>query len=202
MSFDAVLELEKRIAEFYGAPHAVAVDCCTHGVELCLRMLNCNDITIPTRTYVSIPMLAEKLNLRWTWKDENWQDYYEIGNTDIIDAAVLWKENSYVAGKFMCLSFQFQKHLNLGRGGMILTDCSESAERLKKMSHDGRLPNIPWREQNINCLGYHYYMTPETAELGLNKIDKAIQTKPRQWVITDWPDLRNMCIFNNMETIR
>tara|TARA_Y100001938_G_C7817423_1_gene294913 strand:+ start:69 stop:512 length:444 start_codon:yes stop_codon:yes gene_type:complete len=147
-------------------------------------------------------MLAEKLNLRWTWKDENWQDYYEIGNTDIIDAAVLWKENSYVAGKFMCLSFQFQKHLNLGRGGMILTDCSESADQLKKMSHDGRLPNIPWREQNINCLGYHYYMTPETAELGLNKIDKAIQTKPRQWVITDWPDLRNMSIFNNMETMK
>ena len=73
---------------------------------------------------------------------------------------------------------------------------------LKKMSHDGRLPDIPWREQNINCLGYHYYMTPETAELGLNKIDKAIQTKPRQWVITDWPDLRNMSIFNNMETIK
>ena len=37
-----------------------------------------------------------------------------------------------------------------------------AAEELKKMSYDGRLPNIPWREQNIPSAGYHYYMTPET----------------------------------------
>ena len=44
------------------------------------------------------------------------------GNTNIIDAAVYWKENCYIPNSFMCLSFQFQKHLNIGKGGMILTD--------------------------------------------------------------------------------
>ena len=197
MSFGAVSELEKRIAEFYGAPHAVAVDCCTHGVELCLRMLNCNDITIPTRTYVSIPMLAEKLNLRWTWKDENWQDYYEIGNTDIIDAAVLWKENSYIAGKFMCLSFQFQKHLSLGRGGMILLDDKEAHEELIRMSYDGRDRDMPWRDQNVKTHGYHYYMTPETAITGIERLEDAINRKPKQWVMSDWPNLSLMEVFRN-----
>ena len=63
------------------------------------------------------------------------------------------------------------------------------------MSYDGRLPDIPWRNQNIDTIGYHYYMTPETAQMGLDKLDNAIKTKPRKWVVTDWPDLTQMKIF-------
>jgi len=99
----------------------------------------------------------------------------------------------------MCLSFQFQKHLSLGRGGAILCDNKEDAIALKKMSYDGRLPEIPWRDQNIESYGYHYYMTPETAQLGLDKFDDAVKTKPKQWVISDWPDLTKMAIFNKKE---
>ena len=96
----------------------------------------------------------------------------------------------------MCISFQFQKHLSLGRGGIILTDNREASIQLKKMSYDGRLPNVPWRDQDIDTIGYHYYMTPETAQLGLDKFDLAVQTPPRQWNINDWPDLTKMKIFN------
>mgnify|MGYP003110060923 FL=1 len=191
----AVEDFENAIAEFFGSPYAIAVDCCTHGIELCLRNSGSNDITIPTRTYVSVPMTAEKLNLRWSWREEDWSEYYQIGNTNIMDAAVLWRENSYVPDTFMCLSFQFQKHLSLGRGGMILTDDADAAKKLKKMSYDGREPNVPWREQNIDTMGYHYYMTPETAEIGINKLQKAIKTEPREWTVQDWPDLRDMEIF-------
>jgi dTDP-4-amino-4,6-dideoxygalactose transaminase len=35
-----ILELEQRVSDFFGSPYAVAVDCCTHGIELCLRLLN------------------------------------------------------------------------------------------------------------------------------------------------------------------
>ena len=90
---------------------------------------------------------------------------------------------------------QCQIHLSLGRGGMILTDNKDAAIQLKKMSYDGRLPNIPWREQNIDTIGYHYYMTPETAQMGLDKLSTAITTQPRQWDINDWPDLTKMEIF-------
>ena len=43
MSFKVIADFEKEIAKFFGAPYAVAVDCCTHGIELCLRMKNVND---------------------------------------------------------------------------------------------------------------------------------------------------------------
>jgi len=194
MSFNKIIEFEDKIADFFGSPYAVAIDCCTHGIELCLRHQNTSYINVPKRTYISIPFLANKLNIDLKWKDESWIDYYYLTD-NIIDAAVLWKPNSYIPGTFMNISFQFRKHLALGRGGVILTDDKESALKLKRMSYDGRIPNTPWRKQNIKSMGYHYYMTPETAELGLEKLNKAINTTPKQWIVTDWPDLTQMDIF-------
>ena len=194
MSFEIVKKFENEIAKFFGFPYAVAVDCCTHGVELCLRYFNVKTINVPKRTYLSIPFLAHKLNINLKWKDENWVDYYYL-NHNIIDAAVLWKQNSYIPKTFMCVSFQFRKHLALGRGGVILTDSKNAALELKKMTYDGRHPDIPWREQNISSIGYHYYMTPETASNGLKKLPEAIKTKPKQWTIDEWPDLTTMNIF-------
>ena len=201
MSFQKVQEFESKIAEWFGSPYAVSVDCCTHGIELCLRHQGVRSIEVPKRTYLSVPFLANKLGIELKWKDETWVDYYQIGDTNIYDAAVLWKKDSYISETFMCLSFQFQKHLSLGRGGMILTDNQEAAIELKKMSYDGRHPLIPWREQNIKSMGYHYYMAPETAMKGLEKLPEAIKTKPRQWVVTDWPDLTKMDVFNKPEGV-
>ena len=194
MNFQAVTEFENKLAQFFGSPYAVAIDCCTHGVELSLRYTKAQVIEVPKHTYLSIPFLAHKLNIKLKWKDDNWRDYYYLTDK-VIDAAVLWKKDSYIPGTYMNISFQYQKHLSLGRGGVILTDNKIAAEELKKMSYDGRLPNIPWREQNIPSVGYHYYMTPETAQLGLSKLENAINTQPRQWVTEDWPDLTNMKIF-------
>jgi dTDP-4-amino-4,6-dideoxygalactose transaminase len=196
MNFDIVTEFENQVAEFFGAPYAVAVDSCTHGVELCLRYTHADHIEVPKNTYLSIPFLANKLQIDLLWKKEDWIDYYYLTDK-VIDAAVLWKQNSYIPGTYMSLSFQYQKHLSLGRGGIILIDDKEAALQLKKMSYDGRLPNIPWREQNIDTIGYHYYMTPETAKLGLDKLPQAKITPPRQWVVNDWPDLTQMEIFKN-----
>ena len=197
MSFKIVEEFEKEIAKFFGSPYAIAVDSCTHGIELCLRYQNIKKISVPKRTYISIPFLANKMNIDLEWRDEVWTNYYTVNNTKkpIYDAAVMWEKGSYLFGSMMCLSFQFQKHLSLGRGGVILLDNKEDMIELKKMSYDGRSPNIPWREQNIDTFGYHYYMTPETAQLGLDKLDDAINSTPKQWVVTDWPDLTQMDIF-------
>jgi dTDP-4-amino-4,6-dideoxygalactose transaminase len=197
VNLNTVTEFENKIAEFFNAPYAIAVDSCTHGVELCLRYTNADSISVPKNTYLSIPFLSHKLNIELEWRNEDWKDYYYLTDS-VIDAAVLWKKNSYVPKTFMSLSFQYQKHLSLGRGGIILTDNYEATLQLKKMSYDGRLPSIPWREQNIDTIGYHYYMTPETANLGLEKLENAINTEPRKWVTNDWPDLTQMDIFKKI----
>ena len=195
MSWKVVHDFESLVSSWFGAKYGVAVDSCTHGVELCLRLKGIEKISIPKRTYLSIPFLSHKLGLPLEWRDESWEDYYEISNSGVYDAAVLWKEKSYIPNSMMCLSFQFQKHLSLGRGGMILLDDEDSAKRLSKMVYDGRTPNVPWRDQNIDTIGYHYYMTPETAQLGIKKFQDAIHSEPRKWVLEDWPDLTKMEVF-------
>lgn len=191
-----IVNFENTIAKYFGSKYAVATDSCTHAIELCLRHINPRLVTCPTHTYLSIPMTFEKLGLSWEFADSIWQDYYFIGNTNVIDAAVLWKENSYVPDTFMCLSFQYKKHLNLGRGGIILTDNYSSAQTLKKMSYDGRLQDIPWKEQDVDMFGYHYYMTPETAELGIEKFNQVKDLTPKKWSNADYPDISKMKVFN------
>ena len=149
MNFEVVSTFENKISEFFGSKYAIAVDSCTHGLELCLRYTNETKINVPKRTYLSVPFLAEKIGLEREWRDDNWERYYN--------------EVDYLS--------------------------------LKKMSYDGRIPNVPWRDQDIDTVGFHYYMTPETAKLGLDKLQTAIDTPPRQWVVTDWPDLTEMQIF-------
>ena len=192
---NSVQKFEIEIANFFKSPFAVATDCCTHAIELCLRLKKVTTSKSPTRTYLSIPMTLEKLNINWEWQEQNWQDYYYLSNTNIIDAAVFWKSGGYIPGTLMCLSFQFQKHLNLGRGGAILCDSLGDYTQLKKMTHDGRLPKTPWKDQNIDTWGYHYYMTLETAEMGLEKLPLAASTVPRFWSQADYPYLPNMKVF-------
>ena len=195
--FNKVEDFEKEIAKFYGAPYAVAVDCCTHGIELCLRYTNVKSCTCHKHTYLSVPMTLTKLGIEWDWYSvTQWEDYYWIPGTNIIDAAVYWKQNGYIYGTFMVLSFQFKKHLSLGRGGAILCQNKDDYTALKKMSYDGRLPNIPWEQQNVDTLGYHYYMTPETAQMGLDKLPTAIATESKRRDWTTYPDLSKMEIFS------
>ena len=196
MDFNTVELFENKIAKFFGAPYAVAFDSCTHGIEACLYLTKAKKIIVPKRTYISIPFLAKKMNISLEWKDENWQDYYYL-TENIIDAAILWKPKSFINRTFMSLSFQYQKHLSLGRGGAVLCSNIKEYEALKKLSYDGRLPNVPWREQNIQTFGLHYYMTPETAQMGIDRLEDAISSTPKKWIVTDWPDLTLLKVFSS-----
>lgn len=195
-NFSVIEDFEKIISEFFGSPYAVATDCCTHAIELCLRYEQYNNILIPEHTYISIPFTAEKLGLKWEWKKNyQWRDYYYLGNTNIIDAAFLWKKDSYISNTYMCVSFQFRKHLSLGRGGIILLDNKEAYDILKKMVYDGRTSDKPWGNQNINMIGYHYYMTPETASMGIEKFKEVAYKDPKRYGYLDYPYLPDMEVF-------
>lgn len=193
--FHIINDFESLMSEFYGSPYAVAVDCATHAIELCFRLQSIKKSGCPKHTYLSVPMTMTKINISYEWTDELWKDYYFLSGTNIIDAAVYWKENSYISGTMMCLSFQYRKHLSLGRGGMILLDDKKDYETLIKMSYDGRTRDLPWAEQQVDTMGYHYYMTPEMAQMGIDKFPEAKIRKPVPWSYLDFPDLSLMPVF-------
>ena len=109
INFQKNEQFEKKISKFYGSKFAVSTDCCTHAIELCLRLKQPKKVTCPNHTYLSIPMTFEKLKIKWKFENIKWKKYYYIGNTRIIDAAVFWKKNGYVKNSLMCLSFQKKK---------------------------------------------------------------------------------------------
>lgn len=193
--FHIVQDFENQVADFFGSPYAIATDCCTHAIELCLRLTQANNVSCPEWTYPSVPFTFIKLSLNWHWVDQKWTEQYTIGNTNIIDAATLWKQNSYQPGYMMCISFQHQKHLSLGRGGMILLDNQSDYQALSKMRYDGRDVMQSWYKQQISTIGYHYYMTPETAQKGLNCLQDAILQQPRIWSWKDYRYLPELEVF-------
>lgn len=194
-TFEDVSKLETKIAEFFGSPYAVATDCCTHAIELCFRMSNVKFTSCPTQTYLSIPMTLLKINVKFTWVEQQWEKFYQFDNTNIIDAATLWERNSYIDNTLMCLSFQFKKHLSLGRGGMILCKTLEQKQMLEALSYDGRQRNNRWVDQDIKTLGYHYYMTPETACEGLKKFEEVKDLPAKVWDYTLYPNLKRLSVF-------
>ena len=193
-----IYQFEQTIANFYGAPYAIAVDSCTHAMELCMRYEKYDFVEVPTNTYISVPLIMKKIGIRqWRWEDNQWEKYYYIGSTNIVDAAVYFEKNSYIPGTYFCLSFQQRKHLPLGRGGMILTDNPTSYYYLKKMSCDGRDFYRPWRDQDIDVMGYHYYMTPEKAAEGIDRFQDALVKPTRQWSYLDYPYLPGLSVFKH-----
>lgn len=195
MSFDTVTEFEHQLAEYFNSPYCVATDCATHAIELCLRLKGIKKTSCPGHTYISVPMTLEKLNIGWSFNDEQWRDLYCFEGTNIYDAAVFWEAKRYIPKSMMCLSFQFKKPLSLGRGGAILLDNKHEAEQLRRMAYDGRERNMPWAEQldSISHMGYHYYMTPETALSGIEKLYQTKRTKDWSW--QDYPDLSLAPVF-------
>jgi dTDP-4-amino-4,6-dideoxygalactose transaminase len=190
--FEKIVEFEQALAKFTGAPYAVMTDCCTHAIELCLRIDNVNRCFIPARTYLSIPMTLCKLDIEYDHHDWDWIGEYRIGYTRIWDSARLLQEKMYRPGQLQCLSFGFDKPLPIGRGGAILTDDVKIYDILRQQRYDGRDISIsPWGNQKTFRVGYHYKPTIEEAVRGLELLPTVDQEpKPKQY-----PDLREIIII-------
>lgn len=190
-AFDKILDFERALAEYTGAPFVIATDCCTHALELCLRYQKPYHVNFTAYTYLSVPMTMHKLGIRYSYLDESWLGEYPIYNTTIWDSARLLAPGMYRRGQMQCLSFGHDKPLNIGRGGAILLDDEEAYKILTQQRYDGRdLTVTPWQNQRIFRIGYHYRMTPEEASIGLDKL-LSVDTKPKYH---KYPDLRQLII--------
>ena len=53
--YKVVKMFEEEVAHYTGAPYAVSVDSCTNALMLCCKFLKVKEVTIPTKTYLSVP---------------------------------------------------------------------------------------------------------------------------------------------------
>lgn len=168
--FKIVSMFEEEIAEYAGSKYAVSVDSCTNALFLCCKYLNVEEVTIPCKTYLSVPMSVihsgAKVIFDKSPQANHWNGIYQLKPHPIYDSAKRLTSNMYIKDSFMCLSFHIKKQLPIGKGGMILTDDADAVEWFKKARYEGR-SEVYYKEDNIKTLGWNMYMTPQQASTGL-----------------------------------
>ena len=165
--YTIVKDFEDKMAEFVGSPFAIAVDSCTNALFLCCYYLKVKEVTIPSKTYVSVPCSIIHAGGRLAFEDLEWEGSYQLKPYPIYDSACKLSKNMYTPNSFHCISFSANKILNIGKGGMIFTDDEKAVKWFKKARYEGR-EECPLVQQEVfDFVGWNMYMTPEQAARGL-----------------------------------
>ena len=166
-------EFEKKLSEYTGAPYVITVDNQSNGLFLALMYENIKgqEITIPSRTYPSVPCeiihAGGKVNFKQV-EGKTLKGAYQLEPTNVWDAALSFTYNMYKPGTHMCVSFTGPyKHLKLSKGGAILTDNYEAYLWFKRARYSGRR-ECSYHDDNFDMIGWNFYMPLMTATLGLH----------------------------------
>lgn len=190
-SFSVVSSFEEKVAEFAGSKYAVAMATGTWALFLSCRMLNVKEVTLPARTFISVPMAVIHAGGTVKFEDSPWSGIYQLWPYPIWDAALRWHRGMYKGG-LHCLSFHARKSLPIGEGGMVLTNDAESAGWLRAARYSGR--EAPYfKVEDVKNLGWQAYMTPEKAARGLHLME---YTKDEEDQFVEYPDLREAPLFS------
>lgn len=191
-AFWVVDDFEDELADYCGAPHAVAVDSCTNAIFLCLVLEALQhprnlELTLPARTYSGVAQAALNAGWRIFWSYDEWDGSYPIPPTRVVDAALDLSPNSYEAGTLTCLSFHAAKQLPVGIGGAVLLDDKDDERWLRAARMDGR-------QQGTNSAvpqnpGFHCFMPPDIAARALWLLTALKGERPHVARHDDYPDL-------------
>lgn len=185
-AYEIVSEFEKKLAEYVGSPYAVAVDSCTNALFLCCKYLQIKQITIPSRTYISVPCSIVNAGGSVKFEEINWKGSYQLKPYPIYDSACKLSRNMYEKDTFQCISFSYNKIINIGKGGMIFTDNLEAVKWFKLARYEGREEVSLMEQENFSFVGWNMYMTSEQAARGLVL---SSYLKDENVLLYEYPDL-------------
>lgn len=196
---------EQTIANFAGAKCGVAVSSCTNAIFLSLQYLKSigelkdgDTITIPSHTFLSVPCQIKLCGLKVKFKDIKWTGRYRLSPTLVHDCATRFKINMFYGFEYelLCLSFQYRKHIKIGRGGMIITNDKDAVEWLKKARINGRNINVTQFDDQLEFVGWNLYMLPEQAARGLSLFEAMSDKNPPDCGSNEtYPDLSKLKVF-------
>jgi dTDP-4-amino-4,6-dideoxygalactose transaminase len=203
--YDITNEFEKRLAEYTGAPYVVTVDNQSNALFLALtyEKVKGQEITIPSRTYPSVPCEIIHAGAKVKFKPNKGKKLkgaYQLEPTNVWDSALCFTADMYKPGTHMCVSFTGPyKHFKLSKGGAILTDSEDAYFWFKRARYSGRR-ECSYHEDHFDMLGWNFYMMPELAARGLllmNQFyDSAGKPKTNPDLELSYPDLSKFEIYN------
>jgi dTDP-4-amino-4,6-dideoxygalactose transaminase len=198
-------EFETRIAEYTGAKYVIAVDNASNAIFLSLMYEKVKgiDITIPSRTYPSVPCEIIHAGAKVKWekvKGKSIKGAYQLKPTKVWDSALSFTADMYIPNTHMCVSFTGPfKTFKLSKGGAILTDNYDAYLWFKRARYSGRRA-CSYHDDNFDMLGWNFYMMPELAARGLLLIDQFYtpdgNKKHNEDIEMSYPDLSKFKIYN------
>ena len=202
--YKIVRMFEEEIANYTGAPYAISIDSCTNALFLICKYLEVGEVTIPSKTYLSVPqsIIHAGGEVVFDRREEtnNWKGIYQLKPYPIYDAAKRLKKDMYIDGTFMGLSFHIKKLLPIWKGGMILTDNAEAADWFKKARYEGRSEKF-YKEDDITFHGWNMYMTPQQAAQGLAMFQNYSAEGGDLGEDNGYRDLTEFTVFKNNKII-
>jgi dTDP-4-amino-4,6-dideoxygalactose transaminase len=198
--YKVVKMFEEEIANYTGAKYAVSIDSCTNALFLCCSYLKVEEVTIPKRTYLSVPMSIMHAGGEVVFEDAHWGGIYQLKPYPIYDSAKRLTSNMYIKNSFMCLSFHIKKQLSIGKGGMILTDDEAAVDWFKKARYEGRSEKF-YKDDNIDMLGWNMYMTPQQASVGLALMQNYPEHKEDLGEKGGYRDLTDFSVFKDCKVV-
>jgi dTDP-4-amino-4,6-dideoxygalactose transaminase len=206
--YRAVDEFEESLCRYTGARYAVAVDNGSNALFLALYRENISNMAvwIPSRTYPSVPceILHAGGVVRFTPSSgKTLKGAYRLRPTKVWDSALRFTTGMYIPGTHMILSFTGPyKHLKLGKGGAILTDDYQSYLWFKRARYSGRR-ECSYHDDNLDMLGWNFYMMPEVAVRGLLLMgqfyDMDGNAKWNEDLELPYPDLSKFDIYGGVQ---
>jgi len=203
--YKIVKMFEEEIASYTGAKYAISVDSCTNALFLICKYHQVKEVTIPSKTYLSVPMsiinaggevIFDKREIT-----NHWSGLYQLKPYPIYDSAKRLTSNMYIPGSYMGLSFHIKKQLGIGKGGMILTDDEVAVKWFKKARYEGRSEKF-YKEDNIETIGWNMYMTPQEAAHGLCLLQNYPENNLDLNEINGYRDLTDFHIFKDCKVIK
>ena len=193
-------DLEIALAEYAGAPYAVAVTSCTMAIFLALQWHKQKFgpspvIACPKYTYCSVPMQIIHCGSKIDWTDNDWESrgWYTLYPTTVIDSARWMSSGMYKPHTLMCISGHWTKIWGVGQIGAILTDSREAVAWLRRARFDGRTPGTAPASDSF-MLGWHAYVSPRDAAEGLSRLATLPKhNDPLPW--DGYPDLSQQAVF-------
>jgi dTDP-4-amino-4,6-dideoxygalactose transaminase len=197
-------DFEKALADYTGAPYVVTVDNQSNALFLALmyERVSGQEITIPSRTYPSVPCEIIHAGAKVKFKQikgKTIKGAYQLEPTNVWDSALSFTADMYKSETHMCISFTGPyKHFKLSKGGAILTDSHDAYLWFKRARYSGRR-ECSYHDDNFDMLGWNFYMMPELAARGLLLMSQFYTAKGVKKVNEDlelpYPDLSKFEIY-------
>ena len=194
-------EFEEELAKYTGAAYVVCVDNASNALFLALMYEKLHGdswsstITIPNRTYPSVPCEIIHAGAKIDWKMVK---AYPLYPTKVWDSALSFTADMYKPDTHMCVSFTGPyKHFKLSKGGAILTDNHEAYLWFKRARYSGRR-ECSYHDDNLDMLGWNFYMMPELAARGLLLMGQFYDGEAKKHnddIEISYPDLSKFAVY-------